>query len=336
MNWFKSSQFRLSLFFLAGVMVLFGLLGIIVVKQGQRSFQNTVRSIQIQQQPNGSVFVIPNLLDQQASDDNGDLHNPQELFLQRFKSSLLWISLLGVGIALLLGVFISEYFLVKPLSRLQKGIRSVRKREYESTIQPTGLPEFDEVGQSFNELSLELSRVETLRRDLISDTSHELKTPLTALQVQLEGMRDGLITLDTKRVGLLLEHVDRLNDLTERLQEYARVRNRTASMELQPLHLRKLLEKIVADQGTELEVMLDVDDGLTLQADKHLFEQVLSNIVRNAALHAEATKLLVTYSDKKITFADNGKGVPKEAMAHLFERFYRVDASAWGLLLCGR
>jgi two-component system sensor histidine kinase BaeS len=326
MNWFKSSQFRVSLFFLAGVMVLFGILGFIVVQQGQRTFQTTVHGIQVQGGSGGIVFFqqSPDILEQRITDDNGDLRKPEDLFVQRFENSLLWISLLGVGIALLLGVFISEFFLVKPLSRLQKGIKGLRQREFKNEIEHTGLPEFDEVAASFNELAHELERVETLRRDLISDTSHELKTPLTALQVQLEGMRDGLIALDKKRVGVLLENVERLNDLTERLQEYARVRNRTATLDMKPIKLRTLLEKLVTD---EVPVRIEVSSSVTVTGDKKLLEQVFGNLLRNAVIHAQASEVVISASDDKIVFADNGKGVPAEALPHLFERFFRVEGS---------
>lgn len=330
MNWFKSSQFRVSLFFLAGMMIVFGLLGLIVVRQGQREFTNTIQGIHVQTRSDDSgviIFSPPDILGQRLPDENGELHTPQELFVERFQNSLIWISLLGVGIALLLGVFITEYFLVKPLARLQKGIKSLRQREFNNQIEHTGLPEFDEVAGSFNELARELDRVETLRRDLISDTSHELKTPLTALQVQLEGMRDGLISLDKKRVGVLLDHVERLNDLTERLQEYARVRNRTASMEEKPFKLRSLLEKISAEVPDTLKVQVEIPSSYQLSGDKHLLEQAFSNIVRNAATHGEASELRIFTDGDKIVFADNGKGVPKESLPHLFERFYRVEKS---------
>lgn len=335
MNWFKSSQFRVSLFFLAGIMILFGLLGFVVVQQGQRTFTSTVQGIQGITGPDGSGVIIyspRDLLEQEVPNDNGELRTPRQLFVERFENGLLWISLLGVGIALILGVFITEFFLVKPLGRLQKGIKGLRQREFKDELQPTGLPEFDQVAGSFNELARELDRVETLRRDLISDTSHELKTPLTGLQVQLEGMRDGLIPLEKKRVELLLQHVDRLNDLTERLQEYARVRNRTASMELKPWKLRTLLERVVAEleadlKESKLAVSIEVASGVQVTGDRKLLEQAFSNIIRNAAAHAGATELHITSEGDKIMFADDGKGVPEEAISHLFERFYRVDRS---------
>ncbi len=325
-----STSLRVAFIFAFTTTALLLALSFVVTRQGRDTFQNTIQEFRLDT-GFGGVIITP-AEPAQNRIGHGKSGSPQDYFNQRFRSALVWITLVGIGLSLLLGAAIAREMISKPLKKLQKAISRLKNRNFKSEVEQTGIAEFDEVVGEFNELARELERAEELRQNLISDTSHELKTPVTSLQVQLEGMRDGLIPLEAARVDLLLKQVDRLTDLIDRLQEYTRLRNRTASLKRTSLQVKNLFEGAVADLATQLtaakiSVIIEADEKSAISADKNLIEQVLSNVIMNAVRYSGASELSLKFDGKVIEVSDNGKGVPPEALPHLFERFYRVDRS---------
>lgn len=314
--------------------LLLGAFNYAMSRQGRNSFSATITAFQL-----GDKSVIIEGVPERGSASLQApragierLKTPQDYFNDQFRRVLLIMTLIGLLVSVLIGVFIARSFIVQPLGRLQRAIGQLKRRNFKNELEPTGVPEFDDVVADFNDLARELDRAEELRRDLISDTSHELKTPLTALQVQLEGMRDGIIPRDKERVGSLIAHVERLTDLTDRLQEYTRLRSRTASLTKHAVKLKGLVEEVLTDQVDALKsaglvTRVDISAKAILEADRNLLNQVLTNLVANATAYAGKGTLTISYKDGVLAVADTGKGVPKEALSHLFERFYRIDRS---------
>jgi signal transduction histidine kinase len=233
---------------------------------------------------------------------------------------------------MLLGYVLAYFFVSLPLRKLRLAVEKLKAREVHDDLPPTGVREFDQLIEDFNGLAGELNRVESLRQNLISDTSHELKTPISALRVQLEGIKDGVVVLDKKRAEVLLNQVDRLSELTETLQEYARLRSKAATLKKKSVEIQSIIEAALEEQKTSLEIAkLEVEvlvtEGATILADKHLATQLVSNVIANACRHSQATKLTITANEKECSIVDNGKGVPEHSLKDLFERFYRVDGS---------
>ena len=333
LNWTRSSGVRLAFIFALTTTTLLIILNIVVSQQSEGIFVDAVRAIPysntthyLQMQPNPNDFLpgMPKIIE--------NLRTPRELFTTRFHTALEWVTAFGIAISILLGFLVSQELITKPLKRLQLAITKLKERDFSATDISTGLPEFDLVVQEFNSLAHELEKAEVLRRDLISDTSHELKTPLTSIQALLEGMRDGVVPLETERISQLLTQVARLHDLTERLQEYTRLRNRTAELNLGTIPLKPFFEKLEHELSAELEksdvkLTLSISDTATLRADERLIEELFVNLFKNTITYAGAKNISITLKDKYLYFADDGKGVPSEAIHHIFERFYRVEHS---------
>ncbi len=321
-----STWLRVAFIFAFTMTALLLALSAVVTRQGRDSFQHTIQEFRLDAATGGVVIGPP------ISLSASKFGSPQDFFNDRFNGALIWITLVGILLSLLLGAVIAREMISKPLKRLQKAIAQLKNRNFVKDVDPTGLAEFDEVVGDFNELARELTRAEELRQNLISDTSHELKTPVTSLQVQLEGMRDGLIPLEVERVDLLLKQVDRLTDLIDRLQEYTRLRNRTASLKLVVLPVKELVEEVIADLASQLaasgiQVVVSAAEKLTIKGDKNLMEQVISNLILNTIRYSGAKKLTIKATTAGLELGDNGKGVPVDALPHIFERFYRVERS---------
>ncbi len=319
-------------FALATTTILLGL-NAIVTSQSDSQFAHTIQVYQLEERlENGELAPVAGIIrtgDAQVGPREG---GPREFFKRQFQGILFWVTMVSIFVSMALGYLMAYLFVAKPLQRLRHAVEKLKKREQQGEVEPTGVMEFDELIGDFNGLATELTRVELLRQNLISDTSHELKTPLSALKIQLEGIKDGVVTLDAARTTVLIDQVDRLSDLTERLQDYARLRSKAASLQKKTVSFSKVVSAVLAEHEVDLEkagitVEKRFEDTLSYQADRSLLTQLLTNLVSNAVAHAGATKLVITGSEHQFSVSDNGKGVPKEVLGDLFERFFRVNQS---------
>lgn len=255
----------------------------------------------------------------------------QETYVEILQKSLLIVGALGIIGSILIGIFASTIF-GKPLKVLGLGINKLKESNYKVKIKETGTTEFDNVITEFNNLSDELQRVEDLRKDLISDTSHELKTPITSLLVQLEGLKDGVVELNENRIETLVEQVKRIDDLVDRLQEYTRLRNRTQKAQIINFRFIQLVDSVISNHNKKIEeknikMNLEIEEDYILSADKVLVERVINNLLENALEYSEAKNIFVKANSKEIIFEDDGIGIPDIHRPYIFERFYRVEKS---------
>ncbi|MBV9231947.1 MAG: HAMP domain-containing histidine kinase, partial [Chloroflexi bacterium] len=210
-------------------------------------------------------------------------------------------------------------------------VASLEQSNYKVQLQPTGIHEFDEVFTKFNNLINRLRHEEKLRKDLVSDTSHELNTPLTTMIGQLTAMQEGKYPLTEERVAILKEQAERLAELVQQLNAYTKARMPVTS-EPEEIHLRPFCEELMNHFPLELKqkgitVKLRIAEDSIIHANRDALQQILTNLMQNTLRYSQATEVTIEATAHKLLFSDNGKGVPSESLPYLFERFYRVDTS---------
>jgi signal transduction histidine kinase len=213
---------------------------------------------------------------------------------------------------------------------LQRAINQLKQRNFQTTA-PTGLPEFDQVVADFNSLAAELKRAEDLRKDLISDTSHELKTPIHSLTMQVQAMIDGLVPPSRVELEQMLVQINRLDDLSEQLQDYARIRSQLVRPTPTRFELLPLVQAVAQDYaadiiGAGIQIEFDIPTGHIIEADRALLERLLGNLFRNTIIHAQARHITVSAHEHQLVFNDDGSGVESRHLGHLFERFYQAKS----------
>jgi two-component system phosphate regulon sensor histidine kinase PhoR len=187
-------------------------------------------------------------------------------------------------------------------------------------------------------------RLETVRRDFISNVSHELRTPLASLKALTETLRDGALE-DPKVAGRFLgrieTEVDALTQMATELLELSRIESGQVPLELEKVSPAKLLNSAAERMRAQAEragLKLHVEAPVDLpevQADAPRLEQVLVNLVHNAIKFTRPGGEVVLSAQAEgnfIRFAarDSGVGIPEEDLSRIFERFYRVDHSRSG------
>lgn len=248
-----------------------------------------------------------------------------------------------VAIAVLVGSILSAIvtaLIAQPLlgrvGELSRATAALRRGDHAARVAVRGDDEIAELGHAFNALSEDLGASETQRRRMVADVAHELRTPLTNIIGLLEAARDGLQPIDDRVLLALHEEASLLNRLVDDLRDLA-----LADAGELPLALEALPALAEANRAAaafpalpgEAQIVVTADaPDLLVRADAQRLGQVLRNLLQNARRHSPdggTVALRVTPADAMVRFtvADHGPGIAPEHLSHLWERFYRIDAS---------
>jgi two-component system phosphate regulon sensor histidine kinase PhoR len=178
------------------------------------------------------------------------------------------------------------------------------------------------------------------RRQFLGDISHELKTPIFNIQGYLHTLLDGGLRDETINVSFLEKaatNVERLNTIVDDLESIARLESEELILEMQVFDIKKLTEEVFDDmemKAASKQIALSFKEGAAqgykVRADRESIRQVMMNLVSNSIKYGKAdgrTKLSFYDMDRYILVevSDNGIGISKEHLKHIFDRFYRVD-----------
>jgi signal transduction histidine kinase len=249
--------------------------------------------------------------------------------------NFLWLSMI------LLGYFLWVRSIFRPIRTVTDTIQSIIDKKRYATILYKEKNEFSPLISTINNLHKSLSIQEKIRSDFLSDLSHEIRTPITAVKCYLEAIQDGAMKLDTKTVDLLHSELTRLTDITGKIMDYESLTHDVfSSVKVERFSLRRITEEIIHEYEPQLEkwsqsIVLDLPTDTMTSMDKGMYIQILHNIFSNFIKYAwEHTVLQITYQKKTdsytITFSDNGMGIPPDEIAFVTEKFYRVDKARTG------
>jgi two-component system, OmpR family, sensor histidine kinase BaeS len=212
---------------------------------------------------------------------------------------------------------------------------------YGATVPRLGLgPEFNALASGFNQMADRLGSVERTRLRLLADLGHEMRTPLATLEAYLEALEDGVATLDAETVRLLRLQTRRLARLSEDISAVSQTDEGQVRLDVRMVRPESVVSAAVDSAGEPYEakgvrVVSDIAGGLPeVSVDPERIGQVLANLLDNALRHTPAGGTVTVSAGMArrtggVTLAvtDTGEGIPAEHLAHVFERFYRVDAA---------
>ena len=249
----------------------------------------------------------------------------------------IWGGLLAVAIALLLTFVLSRRILA-PVKALTQAARRLGKGDFSQRVHVRDKGEVGELAQSFNSMTSDLERAEQLRRNMVADAAHELRTPLSNIRGYLEAIRDGIKKPDASTIRSLDEEALSLSRLVDDLQELSLADAGELKLICRKEDISKLIDEAVAalqPQAAVKGLMLAVNlpEKLPLvNIDSHRIKQVLRNLLENAVAHTSQGGSVTVEawqqgSQIKVSVVDTGEGIPAKDLPNIFERFYRVDKS---------
>jgi two-component system, OmpR family, sensor histidine kinase BaeS len=228
-----------------------------------------------------------------------------------------------------------------PLRQMTQASQRISAGHYTERIEVAPVHTTDELGQlasSINALAVALEQTERRRLEVIGNVTHELRTPIATLEGYLEGLLDGVIEPTPRTWAMLHTEAGRLRRLVEDLQELSRAEARQIPLSLQSVAPQRLvqdalepLEGQFAEKDLQLQIHLP-EDLPQVMTDPTRAVQILTNILANALRYTPApgnVEVAVSREKTIVCFriSDTGVGLSQEQLAHIFERFYRVDKS---------
>ncbi len=230
-----------------------------------------------------------------------------------------------------------------PLDALHEAAERVAQGDYSARVAVRGPPEVRSVTRAFNDMASRLSQTDEQRRNLLADTTHELLTPLTVIQGNLEGLLDGVYPADQTNLRNLLDETRVLSRLMEDLRTLALAESGALQLKKEPTELLPFLHEVTSvfqSQAALAGVSLTVnaaDDLPPVELDPSRMRQVLSNLLANDLRYSPAggtIRLRCERQGENVVLAvqDDGPGIPQGDLEHVFERFYKsTDSGGMGL-----
>jgi signal transduction histidine kinase len=280
--------------------------------------------------PLGTLFLAPEPEGGSSAASVSDLSGSINWYL-------VWGGLVAVAAAAVVTFFMSRRILA-PVEGLAAAARRVARGDLSPRVDARSRDEFGELGRTFNVMASNLARDEELRRNLVADVAHELRTPLSNIRGYVEALRDGVLKPDAPALDSIHEETLLLDRVVQDLQDLALAEAGQLTLIKRPLDLREIVRSgVVAVQPSAeaKEVVLRAElpqEPAMADADPERIGQVLRNLLANAITHTpqggEVTVALERRDDSlRVDVTDTGPGIPPEDLPFVFERFYRVDKS---------
>lgn len=262
----------------------------------------------------------------------------EEKYLSRQTMTFFVVGCSVLSLSVLISIMLSRHIL-RPVDQIAKGAHAMASRKFDTRIEVKTHDELGRLAKNFNLMAQTLERYEILRKQLISDVSHDLRTPLSILKGEIEAIQDGLREMSGKSLDSLYAEVIHLEKLANDLHELSMVDDGAIPVVREPVDVIKVLTETIrmfeprfAQQSLALDYIPGCDRGITIMGDSHRLAQVFSNLLENSLHYTDSPgKLIIRWelqgSGLHLIFEDTKPGVPDESLDKLFERLYRIDPS---------
>jgi len=226
-----------------------------------------------------------------------------------------------------------------PIDNLIQAARRIEKGDYSASVPEYGPPEMRSVARAFNAMSARLKLTDEQRRSFLADVAHELRTPLSIIRGQAEGIADGLYPGDPEHVEPILDATRSLEVLVEDLRTLVHTDAGSLVLNREPVDPTVLVHDVLASfkaqsEASEVNLAGDLDYGIPMvDVDPARMRSALANVISNALRHTPpggSVRVGVQWAGDQVVISvtDTGEGIPAKLLPHVFERFVKTPSSS--------
>ena len=251
------------------------------------------------------------------------------------KSQLVYVTVIALIISSVVSIFLSKR-ISHPLQEMTNAAKKLGQGNYDVEFKKSGYVEIDELSDTLNYATKKLKQTDEVRKELIANVSHDLKTPLTMIKAYSEMIRDLSGENKEKReehLNVIIEETDRLTRLVSDMMDLSKIESGLTTLTKTEFNLSEVVKKIVSGfniiQDEDCSIKVDVPNEAYVLADKTKIEQVVYNLVANAINHSgenKDIKIKIVSNSKRYKFLveDNGPGIKKEDLPNIWNRYYKT------------
>lgn len=243
----------------------------------------------------------------------------------------------GMAIGLAILIIVTRH-IIKPIRKITEATKEVASGNLKTEVDIKRNDEIGKLADNFNLMVKELNSIEYLRKDFISNVSHELKTPIASMQGFAKLLKDENISKEEKEeyIEIILEETTRLSNLSSNIMKLSKFENQKIIINKSNYRLDEQIRKAIIMLETEIdEKNLEIElksQPITINEDKDLIMEIWINLLNNAIKYTNKNgKITININENNefvnVIIKDNGIGIPKDKQQRIFEKFYQAEKS---------
>lgn len=263
---------------------------------------------------------------------------PLDASINLLKSQFIYIVFITLSVSIVISYIIS-YIISKPIIKLNNSAKEIVKGNFNVKFNADSkLTEINELASTLELAKTEMYKTDELRRDLMANVGHDLKTPLTMIKAYAEMTRDfENQTLEKRKenMAIIIEETDRLNRLVEDILDLSKMQAKTNDLEIEEFNLNELIKDIIKRyyiliDNEGYQIIHNNDYNIKIRADKKKIEQVIYNLINNAINYTGNDKKIfinVIKNSKyvRIEIKDTGKGIDQNDIKYIWNKYYHNE-----------
>lgn len=259
---------------------------------------------------------------------------PVNATIDTIKTQFLIFSSIFIIIALLVALYLSKK-IASPIIHINATAKQLATGDYDVAFQGSGYLEIKELNDTLNYAAKELSKVENLRKELIANMSHDLRTPLTMIAGYGEVMRDIPGENTAENVQIIIDETLRLTSLVNDMLDLSKLQAGVQELTIEKFSLTQEIQDIIARYDKmfhtkDILLIFDQTQDVSIEGDPVKLDQVIYNLINNAINYCGDDNQVIICQTiikniVKVEIIDHGPGIDEEQLPYIWERYYKVD-----------
>lgn len=298
--------------------------------------RNLINLVPVKKTSDGDTIILSKIV----TGSNGEKYmillnsviTPVAATVQTLRIQLITVSVIMILLSVLLALLIARW-VANPIVKINKSAGELGRGNYEVKFEGHGYSEILELRDTLNYVSQELSKVDGLRRELIANVSHDLRTPLTLIEGYSEVMRDIPGENTPENVQVIIDETKRLASLVNDLLDTSKLQSGTQTLNISEFNLTESIRGIINRFSKLCEqkgytITLIANGDIYVKADQLRISQVLYNLLNNAINYTGEDKRVfvrqsISEGRVKVEVADTGDGIEPDKLPYVWDRYYK-------------